>query len=652
MSEKFLNNRLKFHSASRVGIQEGESLLAAANKDQHTVDISSVWSSPIDDFPLNNTTYKETTNTSAATEDLIKVFTNNRTESESVKKTSFNGGVKWTNSNYPAVTLYENVLMTPVANSNGSGSLYESYEILTLNDKGEKVRLQDWVSPVAMFDPNIKKPIPGYTGKVEVYETGTNSWVEIQETAKSVITAARGSEWAANYGNWEFIYYAGIVTFNADYTPSRSSWIANFGKYSSSDLTNIPTSISDTADIINKVVKLRWTGFLYTGLYLDKKIANTFAGVTINPVNLDTYKTVGIYRIEDDDTLAGTKPPITSCTGFLQVMDINHDEDRTVNVGLVRIRQIIYPDKQDESSPYTRVGEASSVDGAITWSEWAMMGGGSLRRIVIDGTTGPQTISAVNNVLYESFGANTFTMPDPDTVPVGTRIGFEQFIGTATVTCGTLVQTLLADTPLGDYSSLPAADAISYIFECVISQDGSSREWMLDIDHNYAAAVDTLNDRIVAANDALNDLADHVDAIDLAAETLLARQTKHMICANDGYILTSTAPTADDKASDEAWQTFLNSSKFNLYFYDLICSVTVDEKTVTLPNTTVPGACVTVELLGGLTCTVTTADGSVSQSFTADANTILVLAFEYTRINASTNGWALLSLAADETLEN
>ena len=328
-------------------------------------------------------------------------------------------------------------------------------------------------------------------------------------------------------------------------------------------------------------------------------------------------------------------------------MDINHDEDRDDNGVLNtkrRVRQIIYPDKSDESTPYSRVGTSDSLTGDISWSEWAQMGGGSLRRVVVPSST-TTTVQAKNNTLYEAFHSHTFELPDPDTVPVGTRIGVEQFSGESTITCGTYNVVAVSDSVIGDFSNLSPTDAISYIFECYLKGDGTGREWILDVDHNYASAIDTLNDRIVAANDSVNALSDHVDAVDLAVETLLARQTKHMICANDGYTLTSTAPTADNKASDEAWQTFLNSSKFNLYFYDLICSVTVGGKTVTLPNTTVPGACVTVEIIGDLTCTVKTADGSVTQSFTADANTILVLEFEYTRINASTNGWTLLSMA-------
>lgn len=729
MSEKFLGNRLKYHTASRVGAKEQDPLLNALNRDQHTVHYKDVWTSPTEDFPINTGTYKDTTDSTGATDNLIEVFKNGATSVD------FRNGKIWTNTNYPAVKLYEAVDMHPVAGSNGSGILYQSYEVLDDDD----IRLQDWVSPMAVFDPVKDKPVPGYAGKLELNLKNTSTWVEVQKTDKSTASGVQGSVWDASYGNWEFVYSAGMAIFNADYTPTR---------YASAFTT-------DTEG----VVKLRWTGFLYTGDYAsdkqvidhvdlttgtvstypvndtdisnkkyvddkaaagasdlsthnlsvdahpngfnhtidmhsndvtnvkdldadtitstsltvdtvavtdsvdianvltvdevnvgdklalhDKQIKNMFAGATLpDTTNLDTYVTTGITRITNN--INGTKPPISDCSGFLQVMDIDHDDDTTSMKNYRRVRQIIYPDNKDESTPYSRVGQVDSLDGTITWSEWTQMGGGSLRRVVINGTTTPVAIAAVNNVMYESFGANTFTMPDPDTVPVGTRIGFEQFIGTATVTCGTLVQTLSADTPLSDYSSLPAADAISYIFECVISQDGSSREWMLDIDHNYAAAVDTLNGRIVAANDALNDLADHVDAIDLAAETLLARQTKHMICANDGYTLTSTAPTADNKASDEAWQTFLNSSKFNLYFYDLICSVTVGGKTVTLPNTTVPGACVTVEIIGGLTCTVKTANGSVTQSFTADANTILVLEFEYTRINASTNGWTLLSMA-------
>ena len=636
MSEKFLANRLKFHTASRVGAKEDDPLLNALNRDQHTVHYKDVWTSPITDFPVNTSTntpgsvgynpalqdfnFKTTTDSTYATDNLIAVFKSGATS------TDFKGGKIWTNNAYPAVALYEQVEMTPVVNSNGTGQyLYESYEVLDNNN----IRLMDWVSPLAVFDPELDTPVPGYAGKIEVNVKNTTTWTEVQKSDKV------SGMWAAKHGNWEFVYSAGMAIFNADYTPTR---------YASSF-----TTYGGSGDLAN-VVKLRWTGFLYTGSYLDsnvalhdKQIKNMFAGATLpDSTNINNYTDTGITRITN--LIAGTKPPVDNCAGFLQVMDVDHDDDTTTDKTKRKIRQIIYPDNKDDATPYSRVGIADTLTGIISWSDWAQMGGGSLRRVVVPNDT-TTTVQAKNNTLYEAFRGHSFVLPNPSTVPVGTRIGVEQFSGESTITCDTYSVVAASDNVSGDFSNLSPTDAISYIFECYLKDDGTGREWILDVDHNYASAIDTLNDRIVAANDSVNALSDHVDAIDLAAETLLARQTKHMICANDGYTLTSTSPTTANKASDEAWQTFLNSNKFNLYFYDLICSVTVGGKTVTLPNTTVPGACVTVEIIGGLTCTVKTADGSVTQSFTADANTILVLEFEYTRINASTNGWTLLSMA-------
>ena len=74
---KYLDNRLKFHTASRVGIETNQSLAGALNVDGHIVTAAKVWSAPAEDFPLNNTSYKNSTDVIATTEDLVAVFTNN-----------------------------------------------------------------------------------------------------------------------------------------------------------------------------------------------------------------------------------------------------------------------------------------------------------------------------------------------------------------------------------------------------------------------------------------------------------------------------------------------------------------------------------------------------------------------------------------------
>lgn len=234
MSEKYLANRLKYHAASRVAAKEADPLLNALNLDGHTVLTSKVWASPASEFPVNTGDNKTTTNSTQATNDLVTVFKDGGVSQEFYSKINNEqvlAGTVWTNSKYPAVKLFENVEMSPVVGSNGSGTKYEAYEILDASG----IRVMDWVSPMAAFDASVGKPTPGFGGKVEVFKGST--WTELQNCGD-----VKGM-WALAEGNWEFIYNAGIVTFNADHTPTQYSY-----------------------------TKVRWTGFQYIGKYLDKFI--------------------------------------------------------------------------------------------------------------------------------------------------------------------------------------------------------------------------------------------------------------------------------------------------------------------------------------------------------------------------------------------
>ncbi len=657
MSDKFLGNRLKYHTASRVGSKEQDPLLNALNRDQHTVNYKDVWTSPTEDFPVNTGTYKDTTDSTGATDNLIEVFKNGATS------VNFRNGKIWTNPNYPAVKLYEAVDMHPVVGSNGSGILYQSYEVLD----GDDIRLQDWVSPMAVFDPVKDKPVPGYAGKLELNLKDTTTWVEVQKTDKSTASGVQGSVWDASYGNWEFVYSAGMAIFNADYTPTR---------YASAFAT-------DTEG----VVKLRWTGFLYTGSYLDsnvalhdKQIKNMFAGATLpDSTNINSYTVTGITRITN--LIAGTKPPVDNCAGFLQVMDVDHDDDTTTDKTKRKIRQIIYPDNKDDATPYSRVGIADTLTGTISWSEWTQMGGGSLRRVVVNGTASPKTINpAQNNVLYESFGNNTFVLPAASSVPVGTRIGIEQFVGKGTASCDGHEQVLEQNVPM-DGMVVPVVDAISYIFECAIANDGSTREWILDVDQNFANAFTEVRSDIT---DVETDLAEEIARAKAREDEIVGmisdsngsnsdnfdelreeqkvwhalssgviRQTKHLLhtsistisSTNTTRLIQLVSPSTDDLSTPAKTKAFITSKPYNLFYYDLIVSITATGNTFKLPANPPLGAKVTFELASGLTTTITDSASPVnSEEFTAESGTILVLEFEFTRIG-SANGWTLLSLA-------
>lgn len=221
---KFLDNRLKFHTASRVGAQTGYSLAQALDPDGHIVRHNSVWTATTDQFPMNVST---TTDPKDATDDLVTVFK----AGASVDREVGNGRV-YTNPAYPAVELYEAVEMSGVANSDGedSGGTYQSYEI---QENG--ARVMNWCAPTAVINPDTGKPVAGFSGIAEASKDGS-TWTVLQKV----------SNWALATGSWEFVYIAGILMFEPTVTPSKLQY-----------------------------TKVRFTGFRYIGDTLDKTLVNT-----------------------------------------------------------------------------------------------------------------------------------------------------------------------------------------------------------------------------------------------------------------------------------------------------------------------------------------------------------------------------------------
>lgn len=552
MSEKYLANRLKYHAASRVAAKEKDPLLNALNLDQHTVLVSKVWASPISEFPKNRdftnngadltkVNYKTTVDGIGATNDLVGVFTNGQAgnfindSSSTVQSVYFNGanandGIIYTNSEYPAVKLFYHCSMSPVAGSNGVGNNYEAYELLD----SQGLRYMDWVSPVAAFDPEVGKPIPGFTGILEGYKSST--WTAVQE----IDTA----NWALDHGNWEFICYAGLATFNANCTPTQLS-----------------------------VSKLRWTGFLFCGTYLDEansdlqakihnelatlnlKLKNVFAGAQVvgNNFDIDKFIKPGIVRINNNiglvgnTTYPGTRIPEDDMTGFLQVIEIDHDQDTTANKMNIRIRQIIYPDSLENNTPYSRNGtgaidqtvynniikkplyltnitDASShnswddvdwqqfVSGDICWSEWTTLGGGSnLRRVKLT-----ENRTAEKNRLYYSFGNYTLTLPNPNTLRIGDQVGLEQYSNYGGIVYDNQYQ--LASPFFGtryDTTGEPEIDTTKYIgcgqyIFTVIELSDSSKAWYLETATDNTSAIVSMNSRLNSAN---NRFESRIDAV-------------------------------------------------------------------------------------------------------------------------------------------
>ena len=222
--EKYLANRLKYHTASRIATQTGEALAQALNVDGHIVTTNKVWASPQTAF-INNPD-KANTDSVDATNDLVAAFKTGATS-----KAFWKGGLVWTNPNYPAVKLYENVPMTPVKGSDGGGK-FQAYEILAGAD-GESegtVRIVDWIAPTAVADQTTGAPVAGYSG-IPMYK---NTALKLADTDK----------WPEAGGHYEFAYMAGMLTFEPGFTPEDKS------------TTDGKTSITLTA-------------FKYVGEYLD-----------------------------------------------------------------------------------------------------------------------------------------------------------------------------------------------------------------------------------------------------------------------------------------------------------------------------------------------------------------------------------------------
>lgn len=134
---KFLDNRLKFHTASRVGAQTGYSLAQALDPDGHIVRHTSVWTASTDQFPVNTIA---STDPEKATNDLVDVFVGTigadgtpSADGAYIAREIRNGdtllGRVYRNSNKPAVELFYQVTMSGVASSDGgdSNGTYQAY---------------------------------------------------------------------------------------------------------------------------------------------------------------------------------------------------------------------------------------------------------------------------------------------------------------------------------------------------------------------------------------------------------------------------------------------------------------------------------------------------------------------------------------------
>ena len=268
----YINNRLGFHGASKVPLHSVQAQAAAMNVDGHVVTDAKVWTAALSQFPLNSTTaMKTTTDIVGATNDLIGVFTRSRCAGieapeavngvvtyeinnmgkdaegndivlsvTTITKTVLHNGIVWTNSDYPAVELYDAVEMSAIPGSNGAESPngeFQSYEILD----GKNLRVVDWVPVTAVIDPETGSPTPGYSGIAEAYAGG--EWTVLQDSSKG------SYGWALAKGNWEFVTMAGMLRFEPNCTPEGYGYskVRYTGfKYIGSVLTDTLEEVKDS----------------------------------------------------------------------------------------------------------------------------------------------------------------------------------------------------------------------------------------------------------------------------------------------------------------------------------------------------------------------------------------------------------------------
>ena len=262
----YLKNRLKYHAASRLASQTGEGLAQAMNVDGHIVTTAKIWAAPATAFP--NNADKNNVDATDATNDLVAVFKTPVEIAEGIMsevssvdfwatdKAGVKSGKVWTNTAYPAVKLYENVPMTAVKGSDGGGK-FQAFEILAAADGYSEgtLRVNDWVAPTSVADLTTGKVVAGFSG-IPMF--------------KGEALPKDTTRWAAALGTWEFVYIAGMLTFEPGYTPQNKATDAvdsktfksvvtltafkYCGDYLTDTITDINTKVETAVDELNTAI--------------------------------------------------------------------------------------------------------------------------------------------------------------------------------------------------------------------------------------------------------------------------------------------------------------------------------------------------------------------------------------------------------------
>lgn len=416
----YIDNRLGFHGASKVPLHSVQAQAAAMNVDGHVVTDAKVWTASLDQFPLNSTTaMKTTTDIVGATNDLINVFTHSRCagieapeavngvvtyeinnmgkddegndivlSTTVITKTTLHNGVVWTNSDYPAVELYDAVEMSAIPGSNGAESPngeFQSYEILD----GKNLRVTDWVPVTAVIDPETGAPTPGYSGIAEAY--AGSEWTVLQDSSKG------DYGWALAKGNWEFVTMAGMLRFEPTCTPEGYGYskVRYTGfKYIGSVLTDTLEAVKDSVatEIQPKLAELEGKVNAETSA---RETADSALQGQIDTINttLDTLGSVDGGSISDALATKVDKSAYDAKVAELVAADATK-VDKVTGSSLVADSEIsklaLYPAYADVQSAIAEKQTAAQVTAAI-------------QAVIVDYYTSTQTDAKIAAAVASAF---------------------------------------------------------------------------------------------------------------------------------------------------------------------------------------------------------------------------------------------------------
>lgn len=212
------------------------------------------------------------------------------------------------------------------------------------------------------------------------------------------------------WSNCPPIFHTGVATspgvLTVTHGDAGGSLRQEYQPISTNDLTSY-VRVYTTAD--------GWTRWMAIGRHKSMSAGVLTADLFSNSNSI--YMEPGVYQVSSANSPFDVDPPIgAGWTGFLVVHATDIDE-----LSGDSIRQVLYPNNISNPAPWTRVYNSS-------WSVWVMFGGSLLRTELIDAITDAQI-----NRMYYSFGEKTLILPNAASVPEGTIVGLEQYVGSGAV---------------------------------------------------------------------------------------------------------------------------------------------------------------------------------------------------------------------------